>query len=111
AIAFGEAALGVAREDVALLGNGEAGYTLLLNTHAPAVPFVEIAATLDSIVELSAELRLPLVDNNYDFGLQTLPPTIVLTGGRDAVVPEPTTAATAMLLLTATALRRPSRHD
>lgn len=98
AIAFSTEALGGANPSSNVIGNAGTGYTIQINNDTSTIPYDQILQSLDSITEVSASLRSSVVGSVFEPDLQDIPPTTFLSGGVNAMVPEPQSAILAAMV-------------
>lgn len=93
-IGFATAQLGAANPTTNVIGNAQAGYSVQINADSFGdIPYADILVAIDSIPEVSATLAFAVPGSAFDPRLQGAPPFATLSGGTDAIVPEPLSIA------------------
>lgn len=106
AIGFSQEALGAFSPSTGVIGNAEAGYTIQINVDTynsrfdtfNSVSYDDIKYAIGSIAEVTASFSFLATDSVFEPLRQDAPPFVVLSGGADAVVPEPVAGVMAALL-------------
>ncbi|MEM9352215.1 MAG: hypothetical protein AAGA92_04310 [Planctomycetota bacterium] len=94
---------------VNLTGSPKGGYNLAIDSVFD-VTYSDIVSGLNGISEVYATLRSSNAADKYDASLQELPSPVVLSGGADAHIPEPSTITLSVAvgaLLVGTRRQRP----